>query len=158
MFKPTLIISGGQTGADQAGLRAAERLGIATGGWVPKGCYTEDGEAPWLVTQYGCREHTAQYDYEPRTRLNVQLGDATVIFGRRSPGSNLTERLCQQYEKPCLWVWCSPDRPITFATARNFQLWIVRHQPETLNVAGNRESVNKGIGEAVERFLVEIFS
>ncbi len=31
------ILTGGQTGADQAALRAARAAGIATGGWAPKG-------------------------------------------------------------------------------------------------------------------------
>ena len=43
------IISGGQTGVDQAALRAAKACGIPTGGWAPKGWRTEDGPAPWLA-------------------------------------------------------------------------------------------------------------
>ena len=31
-----LVISGGQTGVDQAGWRAAKACGIRTGGWMPK--------------------------------------------------------------------------------------------------------------------------
>ena len=31
-----LVISGGQTGADQAGWRSAKKAGIATGGYMPK--------------------------------------------------------------------------------------------------------------------------
>lgn len=38
------IVSGGQTGADQGGLEAAEELGIPTGGWAPAGYYTEQGK------------------------------------------------------------------------------------------------------------------
>ena len=30
------IISGGQTGADQAAWRAAKAFGVPTGGWMPK--------------------------------------------------------------------------------------------------------------------------
>lgn len=37
------IISGGQTGADQAALDVAIKLGIPHGGWIPKGRKTEDG-------------------------------------------------------------------------------------------------------------------
>ncbi|MFZ8324119.1 YpsA SLOG family protein, partial [Staphylococcus aureus] len=37
------VISGGQTGADQAGLRAGKAAGLETGGMVPKGCLTDDG-------------------------------------------------------------------------------------------------------------------
>ena len=40
------IISGGQTGADQAALDAAIKLGIAHGGWIPKGRLTEKGTLP----------------------------------------------------------------------------------------------------------------
>jgi RNA polymerase sigma factor (sigma-70 family) len=39
------VISGGQTGADQAGLFAAEAFGIETGGWMPKGFLTLAGNS-----------------------------------------------------------------------------------------------------------------
>ena len=45
----TTIISGGQTGADQAGLLAAQALGLQTGGWAPHGWRTDAGPAPWLA-------------------------------------------------------------------------------------------------------------
>jgi hypothetical protein len=35
------VVTGGQTGADQGGLRAARAAGIATGGWAPQGWLTE---------------------------------------------------------------------------------------------------------------------
>jgi hypothetical protein len=37
------IVSGGQTGADQAALDAAIELGVPHGGWIPKGRKTETG-------------------------------------------------------------------------------------------------------------------
>ena len=40
---------GGQTGADQGGLRAARACGIPTGGWAPRGWQTEDGPCPALA-------------------------------------------------------------------------------------------------------------
>jgi hypothetical protein len=40
------IISGGQTGADQAALDVAIELGIPYGGWVPKGRLTGRGPLP----------------------------------------------------------------------------------------------------------------
>ena len=48
------VISGGQTGVDQAALRAARSCGIPTGGWAPRGWLTEDGPAPWLA-DYGLK-------------------------------------------------------------------------------------------------------
>ena len=45
---PRKVISGGQTGADQAGLVAARRFGIPTGGWMPRGWKTSgDKLAKW---------------------------------------------------------------------------------------------------------------
>ena len=40
------IISGGQTGADQAALDVAIKMNIAHGGWIPKGRRTENGVLP----------------------------------------------------------------------------------------------------------------
>jgi len=37
------IVSGGQTGADQAALDVAIKLEISHGGWIPKGRITENG-------------------------------------------------------------------------------------------------------------------
>lgn len=47
------IVSGGQTGADQAALRAARAAGLPTGGWAPRGWLTEEGPAPWLANRSG---------------------------------------------------------------------------------------------------------
>ena len=49
----TKIISGGQTGADQAGLAVAKRLGIPAGGFLPKGFLTEAGPRHDLAAEYG---------------------------------------------------------------------------------------------------------
>src|SRR5215471_5688537 len=71
-------ISGGQTGADQGGLRAAKTLGIPTGGWAPRGRMTEDGSAEELLRSFGLREFS-QPGYPPRTRANVDAGIGDVL-------------------------------------------------------------------------------
>jgi hypothetical protein len=48
------IISGGQTGADQAALDTAIELGIPHGGWIPKGRITEADPLP-RNTSFGRR-------------------------------------------------------------------------------------------------------
>ena len=40
------IVSGGQTGVDRAALDVAIKLGIAHGGWIPRGRLTESGALP----------------------------------------------------------------------------------------------------------------
>ena len=98
------VISGGQTGADQAGLAVAKRLGISTGGYMPKGWLTEAGPRPDLAVTYGLEEaETAAYP--ERTERNVLASDGTVVFGdARSRGSMLTASLCQRHGKPCCMV------------------------------------------------------
>lgn len=155
-MKVTCIVSGGQTGSDQAGLFAAKELGLMTGGYAPEGWRTELGSAPWL-SDYNLVESDSA-DYKIRTRMNVQLADATVIFGRRSPGSNATEELCRILKKPCLWLMPVSKLPhrdfIPAFEARGFKGWLMHSKVTVLNVAGNRESKMPGIQEAVKQFLI----
>jgi hypothetical protein len=84
------VISGGQTGVDQAGWRAAKACGIPTGGYIPKGFLTEEGFRPEFVERYGAVE-TETTGYQDRTRYNVLEADGTVWFGSQdSPGFKLT--------------------------------------------------------------------
>lgn len=50
------IISGGQTGIDQIALELAREYGISTGGWMPPGFVTEDGDKPKMKGLYGMEE------------------------------------------------------------------------------------------------------
>lgn len=145
-YRPAVILAGGQTGADQGALAAARFLGIPTGGTAPKGWKTEDGPAPWLA-DYGLVESTF-VAYSLRTAANVHGSDATVIFSNlNTPGSSLTLRLCEQEGKPCTH---DPD-------PASLREWCETNNTRSLNVAGNRESVNPGIGERVRAVLIEAF-
>jgi putative molybdenum carrier protein len=84
------ILSGGQTGADQAGWRAARSAGIPTGGWMPSGFLTEDGPRPEFAELYGAVE-TVSGGYRRRTEANVCDRDATVIL-RTLEKSHLCDR------------------------------------------------------------------
>lgn len=85
------IISGGQTGADRAGLDVAIELGIPHGGWIPKGRKTEEGPLP---AKYKLKEMRTT-SYPKRTEKNILDSDGTVIFtfGKLTGGSELTRRL-----------------------------------------------------------------
>lgn len=140
------IISGGQTGADQGGLAAAKELDLQTGGWAPIGWNTEVGAAKELLLSYGLVE--CKSGYNERTYLNVHDSDGTVLFGSTSsPGSKLTLSYC---------ISSLGGKPyIVNPTQEEFRKWLKKEKIETLNIAGNRESVSRGIGERVRSFLVE---
>ena len=69
------IITGGQTGADQAGWRAARAFGIATRGWMPAGFLTEDGPRADLAEVFGTAELPGG-DYATRRRRRGRRGVA----------------------------------------------------------------------------------
>ena len=160
------IVSGFQTGADMGGILAAVELDIPTGGYMPRGWKTERGPKPEYEDLYNAMESESE-DYKFRTEENVRIGDATVIFGKRSPGSNATEEFCRKLGKPCCWVvWpaqtfstsSTPNPSGTFMchNINAFKLWLKRRvNLQVLNVAGNRESKNPGIEEFTKSFLVK---
>lgn len=151
------IISGGQTGVDQAALYAAESLGITTGGWMPKGFKTDAGNDAVLATIFGLQEHQSA-EYPPRTEANVIAADATFIFGDAdSPGCRLTRLLCHDHKKPAYvlgWTYGAKGAQFTDADVFAFRGWLDEIQPKTLNVAGNRERTNPGIFCACRDFLI----
>ena len=146
------IISGGQTGADQAALDAAIALKIPYGGWLPRGRKTENGP---LSQRYALRELNSAR-YRDRTEKNILTADGTLIFsfGPLSGGSALTEALAIRHDRPFLHIdFELTDR--TRATAL-VAAWLQAMQIETVNVAGPRASSEPRIYEAVYALLTEI--
>lgn len=154
------IVSGGQTGADFGGLRAAKKLGLQTGGWVPKGCRTLAGPRPELVTKYNCLE-TPSDKYPPRTFANVKDSDATIRFASRwdSPGEKLTLKAIRQYAQPYLDVTITELAPGILGISEAImpvRRWLRSHKIRVLNVAGNSEQTCPGIELLVKNFLVVV--
>lgn len=151
------VISGGQTGADIAGLRAAKAAGIPTGGAMPKGYLTEVGPAPHLKDEYGLVELETS-DYPSRTRWNMERADACIWFGDpHSRGGRLTLRLC---ERRGITTYIVGE----FWNVQSVTDWLrihLEHQGNEgvqLLVAGNRESSSPGIAAQTETFLREVFA
>jgi hypothetical protein len=146
------IISGGQTGVDQAGLDFAIENGIPHGGTCPKGRLSEAGPIP------SCYQLTESFaaTYPPRTQTNVEDSDATVIFPVNSIGLEsgclLTASLCKQGRKPFLVIRL--DDADEEGNAKELRDWIEEHQVRILNVAGARGSRQPDVGR-VKRILAK---
>jgi len=147
------VISGGQTGADQAALIAARACGIRTGGWMPRGFRTADGPRPDLAVDFGLQEHSSP-NYAPRTRRNVQEADAAVRLARKwnTSGERATLKFLRHYGKPYLNV--SIDSPVPPAAVAK---WLLDNRVRVLNVAGNREQNAPGIENFVAAYLKNVF-
>jgi WD40 repeat protein len=145
-YRPKRIISGGQTGADTGALLAGRDLGIRTGGWAPKGWITENGPNP-VLNQFGLIQHSSP-NYPPRTRMNCQDSDLTVIFGDvKSAGTRLTIDICKSDDIPYL---LNPDSQELRTMCEDLNVRV-------LNVAGNRASKDAGIEERVRKIVREAF-
>ena len=72
------VISGGQSGADRAGLEAARIVGVQTGGTAPSGFATSEGAKLDLGTVYGLKELPAA-----RTRVGDRCTVRSAIHGER---------------------------------------------------------------------------
>ena len=149
-----LVRSGGQSGADLGGLRAAKRFGIATGGMCPRNFWTENGSNPDLGRVYGLTCHTSDR-YPPRTFVNAKESDGTVRFAVNfdTPGEVLTLKAINQYKKPHIDVDVAD--PISHKQVVD---WLVENDIKVLNVAGNTESKFEGMADFVDDYLYQVFT
>lgn len=138
------IISGGQTGADIAGVDAAISCGVSYGGWLPKGRKAENGPVPVMYTAF---QVMTRGGYPKRKEQNIMESDGTVIFSRGTlrGGSALTRRLCKKHGRPFLYI----DLDIEVGPSGRLEGWVVENSIQVLNVAGSRESKHPGIHREV---------
>jgi len=146
------MISGGQTGADIAGLVVAKKSGLATGGSMPKGFKTLEGPKPDYAKLFGIEEHASE-SYVPRTHKNVQDADGTIrlAFNFGSAGEKCTLKAIVKYDKPHIDV--NLATPIT---PKEVAKWVIENNIETLNIAGNSEQTAPGTYKAVKEYLTEV--
>jgi len=143
------IVSGGQTGADQAALDVAIKLEISHGGWIPKGRLTENGV---LDAKYQLKEmETANYN--KRTEQNVIDSDGTLIIshGKLTGGSDYTCEMVLRHGRP--WLHIDLKKTTSFQASRKIRFWFAEYEIEVLNVAGPRASKDPDIYQATADVL-----
>jgi len=131
------IISGGQTGADQAGLMIAKDLGFKTGGLAPKDWKTSYGSQKELLESFGLKE--SEEGYKGRTWENVRDSNATIRLAVDfdSPGEKCTMNAINYFKKP--WIDIDLLDPKSIQEVIEF---LVLVKPSTLNIAGNTQNKN----------------
>lgn len=152
-----IIISGGQTGADIAGLKVAKQLNFKTGGFAAKNFMTENGPNPKLA-EYNLIDEGLSY--RERTELNCKIADFTLLFtfDSNSPGSKIVKQTTQNFKIVDLGklLLLEQTRPkFCFDLELEF---ICENLPlanlGVLNVAGNRESYSPGNVERLTRIVL----
>lgn len=151
--KLTCVYSGGQTGADRAGLEVARDMGLETGGWAPVGYYTTDGPDPSLRA-FGLRELTERDTtakmYIARSMRNVDDTDGTIVFRTRdSPGTDKTIGYCwtgKWRNIPRKVLPIREHRPVLTISkmddgdADRVVEFLLRFSIRKLNIAGHRDT------------------
>ena len=149
------VISGGQTGADQAGLFAARECGIETGGYAPNGYRTLAGYEINLLKSFGLKEHY-QFGYAFRTIENAKISDATIrlAFNFKSPGEQCTLKAIKKNNKR----WIDIDLNQQLPNPRIVVSWLIHNNIKTLNIAGNGDGKENGpVFETVKHYLISVF-
>jgi hypothetical protein len=147
----TKVISGGESGANQAAWRVAKSYGLVTGGWMPKGFLTDQGPYPEFAQQWGAAELPTDSQTDC-TEKNVRDSDATVWFGdTTTSGAQAAVKACLAFGKPVI-----PIFPGAYFEPSQIAKWLTDNKIEVLNVAGNREHEEPRIGDRVEQYLGEV--
>lgn len=140
------IVSGGQTGVDQAALSIAKAFDIPFGGWCPKGGLDENGVC--VLDAYPSLTETTTSDPDERTKLNIRDSDGTLIIvpciplpERIQDGTRLTITDAERQGKPHIIISLAEKD----AAVSQIHEWISRENIQVLNVAGPRESNSPGI-------------
>lgn len=157
-----MVISGGQTGVDQAALLAARAAGLLRGGWCPPDRVCETGRIPdsfpLQETPVERSPRAPEVARSQRTEWNVRDSDATLVLfrGTNAPsdaGTKWTIECADHLNRPCFK--CSPkdDRKIGEVLD-----WLRTNSVKTLNVAGPSEGTQTGIGATAQDFLLRLFT
>ena len=147
------IISGGQTSADQAALDAAIKLGIAHGGWIPKGRTTETGTLP---ENYNLREMPTN-DYSKCIEQNVKDSKGTLIifYGKLTGDLYRAERETLKHKHQLLGV--DLNQTIAFHAASLVNDWIQLRYIDVLYVVGPSTAVNPNAAKHTKIMLERAF-
>ncbi|MEG3639058.1 putative molybdenum carrier protein [Magnetococcus sp. PR-3] len=144
------VVTGGQTGVDQAAWQAAWQAGLEIGGWVPLGRRCEAGVIP---AHFGGQQ-TPTADYAQRTDWNVRDSDATLILcqGQATGGTLYTQQRADHYGKP--WILIDP---FANTAAAQVQVCLQQWSGRVLNVAGPRASEDPNIAQAVLHLFQQLW-
>ncbi len=154
-LKLSKVISGGQFGADLAGVRTAKQCGIPTGGTMPYKCMTIFGPRPEYIAEYGMKMSKSS-SYADRTAANVKDSDGTIRFAKSfsSPGELCTLRAIKRHRKPFFDVDLKNLSVLSLDPCID---WIRQNNIRVLNVAGNStQEVGILTGAYLERLFIAL--
>jgi hypothetical protein len=159
----TEVWSGGQFDVDVVAWDTALTNFYGTGGWMPRGFWTEKGRMPEFAELYGAKECTEGSTFAAnlaiRNEWNVRDSDWMLIFHKGNPSEPLskgTQRSIKAANR-----FGKPEPLVIFETTimrpERVAEWIAGKHIARLNVGGNRSSDAPNLGKYAGTFLKEVF-
>ncbi len=132
------IVSGGRTGAEQAALDAAIKLGIPYSGWIPKGGAGMDRNAQ---KKYQLHEMT-ETRFAEATAKNTLYSNASLIISYGAPtGNSAITRKCAMKNRR-RWLHIDLNATPEAQAISIVSSWIRLYDVDVLNITGPRSSKN----------------
>ncbi len=153
------VISGGQTGVDQAALQAAIDSGINHGGWCPPGRVCENWKIPDQFNLVETpEERSPDAPHIPRslrTEWNIRDADASLVIipevlDGADPGTSWAMSVARKLHKPMLII----DPKST--DSKTVRRWILENKIKVLGVGGPSEMTAPGIYDLTYGFMKEV--
>jgi hypothetical protein len=147
------IISGGESGVEQAALDIAMKMDIARGGWITSRQKEELGKKS---ERYGLSE-MPDVNYVRVAEHNVSDSNGVLIISRGELVSNaaLHQRIAQKINRPCLRI--DLNKTTEFQAAEQISTWITENRIRILNIIGSEESDQSRFYDITYNILETVF-
>ncbi len=130
------IISGCESGVEQAALDIAVKMNIPRGGWI----------SSWQKQELGKKADTYQLQEMPNvthSRIaehNIRNSDGVLIIakGEMIGNSALYKRMAQKFDLPCLYI--DLNKVSEFQASEQISSWIREHKIRILYITGPKDS------------------
>jgi len=147
------IISCGRPGAEQAALDAAVKLGIAFGGWVPKG---SDPKFAPESDKYNRTETVSAQQIEAN-KTNIRKSDGTLLLSHGVLGfdTHEIEHAVRRYSAPLLQI--DLNQVNAFNAAAMINDWIMENGVSVLHVSGPSQMEDQRIYQATHDIIQAVY-
>jgi hypothetical protein len=147
------IISSGRTGVELAGLDVAVKLGIAHGGWAPRGMRNAQGPLP---ERYGLQEVSA-LGFKPAMEQNIINSDGTLLVtrGRKTVETRFAVENTLSHRRQLLHLDLSQYS--SFEAASLASSWINLQRIKVLFVTGPSANLDPGLYGQAKKVLETAF-
>lgn len=147
------IISSGRTGVELAGLDVAVKLGIAHGGWTPRGLRNEHGPLP---ERYGLQEVPA-LGFKHAMEQNIKNSDGTLLVtkGHKTTETRFAVETALSHQRQLLHLDLSQYS--SFEAASLASSWVSLQRIKILFITGPSADIDPRLYDQAKKVLETAF-